>query len=158
VFRVKMEQKQFPLDSEIGREEIQQLTGASRGKVHQVSKNTQYGFPARKRLVNRCVVFDREEVLDWIAKNDLKNMVLRNRQNKKKKIAKVSFNEMAFNFLQTMPIKNDIKQPAGSRALVNKYKPVKRKVVELNDVHETTQLRKIDSFSAIHDFNHRIVL
>jgi predicted DNA-binding transcriptional regulator AlpA len=152
-----MEQKQFMTNDEIGRDEIQQLTGATKSKVFAISKNTQYGFPKRKRLVNRCVVFDRNEVIEWISKNDLKTMVLKNRPYVKKSAKRKSFNKLEFDFLireQIRPL-NKIKKPA-MHSLFNKYKPIKHKVVNLNDIHEQSDIRQIDNFAHVHDCNHKM--
>jgi hypothetical protein len=142
---------------EIKRDEIMQLTGALYSKVCAVSVNNQYGFPLKKRIVNRGIVFDREKVLAWIAKNDLKTMVLKHRiPYKKTQNKRLSFNKMAFDFLLIKPIKQKKERIIPDSAIVKKYKKIKHKVVHLQDVHEHAEIRHTDSFAQIHDANHRM--
>lgn len=66
------------------------------------------------------------------------------------------FNKLVVTFnIQNRNIK---KRKIAMHSLHNKYKPIERKVVALNDVHEHAEIRDIDSFAQIHDSNHRIVI
>jgi hypothetical protein len=69
-----------------------------------------------------------------------------------------SFNRFAVMFNIQKRERETIKKPAGKSALVNKYKPIKREVIELHDVHEHMNLVNIDGFAQIHDENHRVVI
>lgn len=151
-----MKERSVMRPDEIGREEIQQITGASKARIQFFSCNNDYGFPARKRLVNRRVVFDRKLVLEWLSKNDPNKIIIKGKSSyKKTRAKKKSFNDMAVNFLIT-GLKKEPKK-INEKALANKYKPIKHKVVHVKEVHEQTELRKIDCFAQIHDFNHRVV-
>jgi predicted DNA-binding transcriptional regulator AlpA len=63
----------------ITRKEIQELTGASEAKVFIVSNSKKWGFPRPVARGNRRQAYPRKEVLEWIEANDLKNMVLKQR-------------------------------------------------------------------------------
>jgi predicted DNA-binding transcriptional regulator AlpA len=143
---------------EIERNEIQELTGASRSKVFMVSKNISYGFPKRKRFLNRSIVFDREEVLKWISENDLKTMRLSNRPYVKKSAKRKTFNKMALEFLIQKTSKPFKERKVAVHSLFNKYKPIKKISIKLDDIHEQAEIRHINGFSQIHDFNHRMDL
>jgi len=97
--RAKMEQKVFMLPSEIGRPEIIRLTGASKAKIDYITKASRHGFPERTRLVNRCAVYDRTDVTEWLAKNDVSKIKILAYKTKERKPVSFDFNAMAKDFI-----------------------------------------------------------
>ena len=155
ISRSRMKQRSFPLDSEITRDEIQRITGATNSKVYYISQSSEYGFPPRLRIVNRCAVYDRAKVLQWINDNNLSDMAIKGSSNNKRKIIKQSFNQMAVCFL-TKKRENEITRvPEDKTALVNRYKKPERKLIELNFTHSEVELSELDAFTVAHDVNHR---
>ena len=69
-----MEQLEFMTDDEIGKEEICRLAGVKVARLNLFIRSKGYNFPKKTRLVNRKSTYDRNEVLFFLSKHDLKTL------------------------------------------------------------------------------------
>ena len=115
--------------------------------VEKVESYFKYNPPKKSRIQK-----DKNPLKDLLNKTDKSYLT-----NKQAKMTD-EFNKMSLAFNIQKREREKKKEPAGSRALFYKYKPIKKQTVYLDDIHEQAEIRQIDSFSQINDFNHRIVI
>jgi len=98
-----MEQKTFMLPTEIGKDEICLIAEIKKAKLNRLILAKQYNFPLSVRVVNRCIVFDRSEVIEWMKTNDMQKMRVVSLMQRAEPV-KNEFNNMVKLFLNNLDL------------------------------------------------------
>lgn len=136
----------MPIEQMIDRDGIKEITGCTNNEVIFCTKHRPKGFPlACHRGANRCVFYSRDEVIEWLCKNNIREIYNNSEEKLKKREqrqaerdeknyrppSEVFDNSLAVSFLSS---------GATMARLVAKFVHSERKtvVVHLEDLNEYT--------------------